>query len=39
MFFFTEYKSVEILLSYKHFSDFLNSKIVAGMLKNLAAHH
>ena len=34
--FFTEYKSVEIWLKYKHFSDFPNSKIIAGMLKNLA---
>ena len=37
--FFTEYKSVEIWLRYKHFGDFPKSKILAGMLKNLAAHH
>ena len=36
--FFTECKSVEIWLRYKHFSDPPNSKIIAGMLKNLAAH-
>ena len=29
MFFLTEYKSVEIWLRYKHFSDFPNSKIIA----------
>ena len=37
--FFTECKSIEIWLRYKHFSDFPNSKIIAEMLKNLAAHH
>ena len=37
--FFTECKSVEIWLRYKHFSNFPNSKIIAGMLKNLAAHY
>ena len=36
---FTEYKSVEIWLRYEHFSNFPNSKIIAGMLKNLAVHH
>ena len=36
--FFTECKFVEIWLRYKHFSDPPNSKIIAGMLKNLAAH-
>ena len=37
MCFFTEYKSVEIWLRCKYFSDFPNSKIIAVMLKNLAA--
>ena len=33
MFSFTEYKSIDIWLRYKDFSDFPNSKIIAGMLK------
>ena len=37
--FFTEYKSIDIWLRYKDFSDFPNSKIIAGMLGNLAVHH
>ena len=37
--FFTEFKSIEIWLSYKQKCDFPNSKIFAEMLKNLAAHH
>ena len=36
--FFTEFKSIEIWLSYKQKCDFPNSKIFAEMLKNLAAH-